>query len=51
MEKWEFGEGVLWKSNPTSDQNFKGDSQSNILLNFKFSSARWPNKINQLCRN
>ena len=56
MEKWEFivGKEFYKKSNPikiTSDQNLKVEVKNDILLNFKFSSPKYLNKINQLVGN
>ena len=56
MEKWEFivGKEFYKKSNPlkiTRDQNLKVEVNSDILLNFKFSTFKHLNKINQLIGN
>ena len=56
MEKWEFivGKEFYKKSNPikiTRDQNLKVLVNSDILLNFRFSTVKFLNKINQLVGN
>ena len=56
MEKWEFivGKEFYKKSNPikiTRDQNLRVLVNSDILLNFRFSTVKFLNKINQLVGN
>ncbi len=56
MEKWEFivGKEFYKKSNPikiTRDQNLKVLVNNDILLNFRFSTVKFLNKINQLVGN